>query len=174
MPETITWRSLITLGISGGLVPCPDAIAILLVAIAINRILLGLALIVFFSLGLAVVLIVIGLLMVSSSRLFKRMDSFNRFAPFMPIVSAVIVLALGFGLTYGAFTRLGSGSALSLTGSSMSVNDAQVVYLHDYANEYKQLFLIDTQGGAPRKLKDAAKGWVDNSVWRHHSRIGFL
>ncbi|MBP6178852.1 MAG: PD40 domain-containing protein [Anaerolineales bacterium] len=174
VPETITWRSLITLGISGGLVPCPDAIAILLVAIAINRILLGLALIVFFSLGLAVVLIVIGLLMVSSSRLFKRMDSFNRFAPFMPIVSAVIVLALGFGLTYGAFTRLGSGSALSLTGSSMSVDDAQVVYLHDDANEYKQLFLIDTQGGDPRKLTDAAKGVVDYAVSPDQSRIVFV
>ena len=62
VPETITWRSLIALGISGGLVPCPDAIAILLVAIAINRIILGLALIISFSLGLAVVLIVIGLL----------------------------------------------------------------------------------------------------------------
>jgi ABC-type nickel/cobalt efflux system permease component RcnA len=48
VPEAITWRSLVALGISGGLVPCPDAIAILLVAIAINRILLGLALIVSF------------------------------------------------------------------------------------------------------------------------------
>ena len=116
VPETITWRSLITLGISGGLVPCPDAIAILLVAIAINRILLGLTLIISFSIGLAVVLIAIGLLMVSGSGLFARMDSFNKLAPFMPIASALIVLLLGFGLTYGAVARLGSSTSLSIPG----------------------------------------------------------
>ena len=88
--RTLLTSSLITLGISGGLVPCPDAIAILLVAIAINRIFLGLALIISFSLGLAIVLITIGLLMVSSSRLFKRMDAFNKFAPLMPVNTAVI------------------------------------------------------------------------------------
>ena len=121
VPESITWRSLITLGISGGLVPCPDAIAILLVAIAINRILLGLTLIISFSLGLAVVLIVIGLLMVNSSRLFTRMDAFNKFAPIMPIVSAGIVLILGLGLTYGAVSKLGSGTFLSSAGASSTV-----------------------------------------------------
>ncbi len=97
VPETITWRSLIALGVSGGLVPCPDAIAILLVAVAINRILLGLALIVSFSLGLAVVLIIIGLLMVTSRRLFDRVSLLDRLAPVMPMVSALIVLALGVG-----------------------------------------------------------------------------
>jgi nickel/cobalt transporter (NicO) family protein len=105
VPETITWRSLIALGISGGLVPCPDAIAILLVAIAINRIMLGLALILSFSLGLAVVLIVIGLLMVNSRRIFDRFGFLDRLAPFMPVVSAVIVLLLGFALTWGAVVR---------------------------------------------------------------------
>ena len=72
LPESITWGSLVALGISGGLIPCPDAIAILLVAVAINRIVLGLALIVSFSLGLAVVLVIIGLLMVNGRRLFDR------------------------------------------------------------------------------------------------------
>jgi ABC-type nickel/cobalt efflux system permease component RcnA len=57
IPETITWRSLVGLGISGGLVPCPDAIAILLVAVAIHRIAFGLVLILAFSVGLALVLI---------------------------------------------------------------------------------------------------------------------
>jgi ABC-type nickel/cobalt efflux system permease component RcnA/Tol biopolymer transport system component len=174
IPETITWRSLITLGISGGLVPCPDAIAILLVAIAINRIFLGLALIIFFSLGLAVVLIVIGLLMVSSSHLFKRMDAFNKFAPFMPVVSALIVLILGFGLTYGAFTRLESGSISSLAGSSLTVDDAQVVYLNDDENEYKQLYVAGTQKNNPRKLTDAAKGVVDFALSPDQTQIVYV
>ena len=101
MPKSgqITRRSLLLLGISGGMVPCPDAIAILLLAIAIQRIGLGLALIVSFSLGLAVVLIAIGLAMLHSRRLFARMSAFERVSPVLPMVSAAIVLLLGVALT---------------------------------------------------------------------------
>ncbi|MCE9645376.1 MAG: hypothetical protein K8S20_05195 [Chloroflexi bacterium] len=174
IPEAITWRSLITLGVSGGLVPCPDAIAILLVAIAINRVLLGLALIVSFSLGLAVVLILIGLLMVSGSRLFKRMDSFNRFAPLMPVISASIVLLLGFGLTYGALTRLGSGTSSPQTGAGPTSNEARFIYLNDDADQYKQLFIADTKGGSPKKLTSAAKGVVDFALSPDESRVVYV
>ena len=101
MPKSgqITRRSLLLLGISGGMVPCPDAIAILLLAIAIQRIGLGLALIVSFSLGLAVVLIAIGLAMLHSRRLFARMSAFEQVSPVLPMVSVAIVLLLGVVLT---------------------------------------------------------------------------
>ena len=52
------------LGVSGGIVPCPAALVVLLSAVSMQRIGLGLLLIVAFSVGLAAVLIVIGLLMV--------------------------------------------------------------------------------------------------------------
>jgi nickel/cobalt transporter (NicO) family protein len=174
MPETITWRSLITLGISGGLVPCPDAIAILLVAIALNRILLGLALIVSFSIGLAVILIGIGLLMVGGSRLFKRFDFLNRFAALMPVVSASIVLLLGVTLTYGAFTRLGDGSVTSPAGEQSAVNEAQIIYLNDDDNRHKQLFLIDTKGSDPRQLTHSAKGVIDFAVSADQARVIYV
>ncbi len=165
IPEAITWRSLITLGVSGGLVPCPDAIAILLVAIAINRILLGLTLIISFSLGLAVVLIVIGLLMVNGSRLFTRVDAFNKLAPVMPMVSAGIVLILGFGLTYGAVTKLQSGSSLWIPVASQgSINEAQIIYMNADENDHKQLFSVDTKGSEPRQLTDAAKSVVGYAI----------
>lgn len=98
----VTWRSLLLLGVSGGLAPCPDAIAILLLAVAIQRIPMGLALIVSFSVGLAIVLIAIGLAMLHSRRLFSRLDAFERVAPVLPLVSALVVLALGVGLTVRA------------------------------------------------------------------------
>lgn len=98
-PGRVTWRSLLFLGVSGGIVPCPDAIAILLLAIVIQRIGLGLALIVSFSLGLAVVLIAIGLVMLHSRRLFARLSMFDRVSPALPVVSAAIVLFLGVALT---------------------------------------------------------------------------
>jgi Tol biopolymer transport system component len=158
----LSWRSLITLGISGGLVPCPDAIAILLVAIAINKIFLGLALIISFSVGLAVILIVIGLLMVNGGRLFARMDALNRLAPFMPVVSALIVLLLGFGLTYGAVARLGSGANSQETASSLG--GAKVVYLADDENKSKQVFIAGIDSANPKKITNAENGVTDFAI----------
>ncbi|MFZ5881111.1 MAG: hypothetical protein ACOY0R_17215 [Chloroflexota bacterium] len=167
VPDQLTWRSLITLGISGGLVPCPDAVAILLVAIAINRILLGLALIVAFSLGLAAVLIAIGLLMVHGRRLFDRLDAFSRFAPAMPIVSALVVTALGLALTVGAVgkvraesqaaeTESGPGSALVLP--PFALDQARVLFLSKNDGKVNQVCLQPAAGGEIRQLTDAPNG----------------
>jgi nickel/cobalt transporter (NicO) family protein len=91
----VHWRSLIALGVSGGLVPCPDAIAILLVAMTIQRISFGLSMILTFSAGLAIVLIVIGLLIVQGKHLFKRLHFLDNIGIWMPSISAVIVLFIG-------------------------------------------------------------------------------
>lgn len=145
VPEIITWRSLIALGVSGGLVPCPDAIAILLVAIAINRILLGLALIVSFSLGLAFVLIVIGLVMVNSRRLFDRFGAFDRVAPILPVVSALVVFALGVALTMGAYARFADELELAKAGSTPE-NESQILYLARGEDDIQQLFVTSPNG----------------------------
>jgi ABC-type nickel/cobalt efflux system permease component RcnA/Tol biopolymer transport system component len=170
VPEGITWRSLITLGISGGLVPCPDAIAILLVAIAINRIFLGLTLIVSFSLGLAVVLIVIGLLMVNSRRLLDRISVFNRFAPMLPMVSALVVLALGITLTVGAFAQVGDVNALTGTGSRF-VKDAQILYLSSNEERVNNLFVAETNGDDPTLLNDPSVHVTDYALSPNHKRV---
>ncbi|MBL8089137.1 MAG: hypothetical protein KF758_07665 [Anaerolineales bacterium] len=144
VPETITWRSLIALGISGGLVPCPDAIAILLVAVAINRIFLGLTLILSFSLGLAIVLIVIGLLMVNSRRIFDRIGFLDRFATSLPVVSALIVLFLGAALTWAAVVRAKDNVGFTVP-TQMSVNEAGILYLAENQNRVKELFLYQNK-----------------------------
>jgi nickel/cobalt exporter len=170
VPESLTWRSLIALGVSGGLVPCPDAIAILLVAVAINRILLGLALIVSFSLGLAVVLIVIGLLMVSSRRLFDRFSFLDRIAPVMPIVSAVIVLILGLGLTWGAYVRAQANfdSSGSVAGG---VDEAQVLYQVEGEDRVKQLFIANVKGGEASPLTDETTNVTDFALSADQSQV---
>lgn len=169
---SLSWRSLITLGISGGLVPCPDAIAILLVAIAINRIFLGLALIISFSIGLAVILIVIGLLMVSGGRLFARMDALNRLAPFMPVVSALVVVLLGFGLTYGAAARLGSETISQEAASSLS--GARVVYLAEDENKSKQVFITGINSAISQKITNAENGVTEFALSPDESQIIYI
>ena len=173
VPESITWRSLIALGISGGLVPCPDAIAILLVAIAINRILLGLALIISFSLGLAVVLIVIGLLMVNSRRLFDRISFLDRLAPVMPIVSAVIVLALGFGLTWGAYVRAKDNFKFTAP-VQQSIKEAQVLYLAEDENRVKQLFITEYEKDTSHIISEPAQSLVDYAVSPDQTRVVYI
>ena len=173
VPEAITWRSLIALGVSGGLVPCPDAIAILLVAVAINRIFLGLALIVSFSLGLAVVLIAIGLLMVSSRRLFDKVSFLDKVAPIMPIVSAVVVLALGFALTWGAYVRAKDSLGLGEAGAG-GVEDARIVYQLEGQDRIKQLFISDIRGSQPEALTSGPNSAVDFAPSPDGSRIAYI
>jgi ABC-type nickel/cobalt efflux system permease component RcnA len=90
---------LLALGISGGLVPCPEALGIMLIAIGLNRIMLGLGMVVAFSFGLAAVLIVIGILLVrAKSVLDTASRAGQRWQNLLPLVSAVIVTVLGLGI----------------------------------------------------------------------------
>jgi nickel/cobalt transporter (NicO) family protein len=98
--EGIKLSNLLALGVSGGLVPCPEALGIMVIAIGLNRILLGLGLIVSFSFGLAAVLIIIGILLVRSRSLVERFGGISsRWSSALPLASAVIVTVLGVGIT---------------------------------------------------------------------------
>jgi ABC-type nickel/cobalt efflux system permease component RcnA len=98
--EGITLGNLVALGVSGGLVPCPEALGIMIIAIGLNRIALGLGLIVSFSVGLAAVLIAIGILFVRSRALVDRLGGIgSRWSRAIPLYSAVLVTLLGVGLT---------------------------------------------------------------------------
>ena len=69
MPDEISWSGLAALGASGGLVPCESALVLLLTAIALRRVGLGLVLLVSFSVGLALVLMAIGVLVIYAKNL---------------------------------------------------------------------------------------------------------
>lgn len=87
--------SLLSLGISGGLVPCPEAMAVLLISFTINRIALGLLVLVAFSLGLAAVLIAIGIAMVLAGPALSRLTKDGPLLRVLPVGSAVVVTLLG-------------------------------------------------------------------------------
>jgi len=160
--DNIRWKNLIPLAISGGLVPCPDAIAILLVAAAINRIAFGLSLIISFSFGLAVVLIVIGLLIVQGKRLFDRLRWFNKAALIMPIISALIVLVAGAWLSVGALGNIsdpqGSSTAVQAP-RELKLKDIDILYTALDEDDKSQLLLIPGDGGTPLALSDGINVW---------------
>ncbi|HIE52982.1 MAG TPA: hypothetical protein EYP85_14625 [Armatimonadetes bacterium] len=110
-PETssppVGLAGLISLGISGGLVPCPDALVILLLAVALRRTAFGLLLILGFSLGLAAVLIALGVLMVTAKSFLDRWYERAAWVQRLPVASAVVIMVLGFLLTVQSLVRAG-------------------------------------------------------------------
>ena len=110
--QDITLRGLLTLGVSGGLLPCPSALVVLLSAIALHQVGFGLLLIVAFSLGLAGVLTGIGLLLAYARRFADRLPVDSSAVRVLPVVSACIVALLGVAITVqslvsGGIVRLG-------------------------------------------------------------------
>lgn len=102
VPEgNITLGSLIGLGISGGLVPCPSALVLMLSAVALGRAGLGLILLVGFSAGLAVVLTGIGMLVVYAKHIIPSQNRLARhpFFRLVPVFSSVAVILIGLGMT---------------------------------------------------------------------------
>ena len=103
----MTWRSLLALGVSGGLLPCPSALVVLLGAISIGRVGLGLLLILAFSLGLALVLMGIGLALVYAGRLVARVSVAGPALKALPALSAVVITLVGVGITVQALAQVG-------------------------------------------------------------------
>jgi ABC-type nickel/cobalt efflux system permease component RcnA len=102
-PEADTGlRGLIGVGISGGILPCPTALVVLLAAISLHRVGYGLVLIVAFSLGLAAAITAIGLVAVTARHLFARTSLDGRLIRALPTLSALAVLGLGLVMTVRA------------------------------------------------------------------------
>ena len=86
---------LFMLGISGGIIPCPAAIATLLAAIAAGKIAQGLSVTLFFSLGLGAVMMTIGVVLSQAGRLTGKISENLDFARRMGIVSALLIIGIG-------------------------------------------------------------------------------
>lgn len=106
--DNVGWRNLLALGVSGGLLPCPSALVLLLSAIALQKVAFGLLLIVVFSFGLASVLTGIGLALVYAGQFFAKMGAGNgRLAKALPIFSAFFITVAGVGITIQALGQIG-------------------------------------------------------------------
>ncbi|HEX4750460.1 MAG TPA: sulfite exporter TauE/SafE family protein [Bryobacteraceae bacterium] len=92
----VSARQLLLLGITGGMVPCPAALVVLLSAAALGRVGFGLFLIVCFSVGLAAVLIIMGLVAIYAGRLMSRLPTEGPLIQrWLPIGSAVMITVIG-------------------------------------------------------------------------------
>jgi ABC-type nickel/cobalt efflux system permease component RcnA len=100
------WRSLTAVGISGGLLPCPSALVVLLAAISLHRVALGLGLIVAFSAGLALSITGIGLVAILAKRTFRRFELQGRLIGLLPAISALVIVIAGTAMTVRALPKV--------------------------------------------------------------------
>jgi nickel/cobalt transporter (NicO) family protein len=105
-PQRAGRRSLLAMGASAGLIPCPSALVVLLGAVAQHRIGLGLVLIVAFSLGLAATLTGLGIAVVHAGRVLARLPVPGRIVAAVPAVSAALIVVVGLALTLQAVPQL--------------------------------------------------------------------
>ncbi|MEP6925027.1 MAG: high-affinity nickel-transporter [Pyrinomonadaceae bacterium] len=102
-PEAVTWGSLLTLGISGGLLPCPSALVLMLAAISQERIGYGLVLTLAFSFGLAATLMSVGLIFLYVGKIFENPSlSGNRIVKTLPVFSAFVIACVGAVICYSS------------------------------------------------------------------------
>ncbi|WP_336211169.1 nickel/cobalt efflux protein RcnA [Enterobacter sp. P82] len=93
--EVTNWQILL-FGLTGGLIPCPAAITVLLICIQLKALTLGATLVVCFSIGLALTLVTVGVgAAVSVRQVAKRWSGFNTLARKAPYFSSALIAAVG-------------------------------------------------------------------------------
>lgn len=106
-PETLSLGGLISLGITGGMVPCPEALAVLLSALALNKLAIGLLILFSFSAGLAAILVAIGVLMVTATRLFEKKYPSSKTISRLSDVSYCFMVLMGLAIALRSLLETG-------------------------------------------------------------------
>jgi len=92
----VTNGQILLFGLTGGLIPCPAAITVLLICIQLKALTLGATLVVSFSIGLALTLVTVGVgAAVSVRQVAKRWSGFNTMAKRAPYFSSVLIGLVG-------------------------------------------------------------------------------
>ncbi|EFB2834111.1 nickel/cobalt efflux protein RcnA [Escherichia marmotae] len=93
--EVTNWQILL-FGLTGGLIPCPAAITVLLICIQLKALTLGATLVVSFSIGLALTLVTVGVgAAISVQQVAKRWSGFNTLAKRAPYFSSLLIGLVG-------------------------------------------------------------------------------
>ena len=167
--KPVSLAQLFTLGITGGIIPCPAALIVLLSAFALHRIVLGFFLIVAFSLGLAAVLIGFGTLMVYARRFMSHLQVDGPLTRrWLPVASSAFIMVLGFIVAWQAsagihlshlsgnfFTKERLGPVLFVTGLGLLLGMR-------HSTDADHVVAISTIVSKQRSIRNAA---FIGSVW---------
>ena len=95
------------LAFSGGLIPCPSALAVLLAGVSIGKLGYGIMMILVFSLGLGGALVMLGIGVLTSRSLFNRLGSAQTYLKHLDLVGPAFIITVGIlFLIHGPFGSL--------------------------------------------------------------------
>jgi len=114
-PKSFGWLRVVLLGLGGGLIPCWDAVMLLFVAISADRLAFAVPLLIAFSLGLAVVLVALGVGVVLAHRVGATKFAERRWFQLLPVFSAALLMVMGLWLAREGVQRLVAGATESDT-----------------------------------------------------------
>ena len=117
--RSVTTGQIIGFGLTGGLIPCPAAITVLLLCLQLKRFTLGGSLVLGFSIGLAITMVAAGVVAaLGVKHASKRFKGFGTFARRAPYASSALIILVGLYLGYQGFEILYAHSSLSAQASS--------------------------------------------------------
>ncbi len=164
--KSVSITQLFTLGITGGIIPCPAALIVLLSAFALHRIGLGFFLIVAFSIGLAAVLIGFGMLMVYARRFMTHLQIDGPLTRrWLPVVSSAFITVLGLLLTIQALSAVHLGVHLfskERLGPILFVTGLGLILGMRHSTDADHVVAISTIVSKQRSIRNAA---FIGSVW---------
>jgi nickel/cobalt exporter len=103
----VTTGQIVVFGLTGGLIPCPGAITVLLLCLQLQKFVLGAALVVCFSIGLALTMVASGVIAaLSVKHVSKRFSGFGDIVRKAPYVSGAVILLIGLYLGISGWTHL--------------------------------------------------------------------
>lgn len=94
-PKRPSLGQIVAFGAAGGMIPCPASITVMLLALSIGKFASGLLAVVGFSMGLAITLVGIGLIVVAGISRIHNTGRFHRISSQAPVLSAVVVILSG-------------------------------------------------------------------------------
>lgn len=107
----ITTGQIVMFGLTGGLVPCPASITVLLLCLQLKQFSLGVVLVLCFSIGLALTMVASGTLAALSVRhVSQRWSGFGTLARRAPYVSSALIIVVGLYTAYLGWTGLSAGT----------------------------------------------------------------
>jgi nickel/cobalt exporter len=103
----ITTGQIIAFGLTGGLIPCPAAITVLLLCLQLKRFTLGASLVLCFSIGLALTMVTAGVIAALGVRhASRRWSGFQTFARRAPYASSALIICIGLYVGYQGISAL--------------------------------------------------------------------
>jgi nickel/cobalt exporter len=120
--RTVTTGQIVLFGLTGGLIPCPAAITVLLLCIQLKQLSLGFALVACFSIGLALTMVSAGVVAALSVRhVAGRWSGFGAFARRAPYASAALIVLVGLYTGWLGWDGLRHAAAAQAAQSGTSV-----------------------------------------------------